>query len=192
MSGPRWWAQLADSLTNGVAARGVHDHARRRAATAGLDARHPLLDAELLEFVLRLCRPSSASTHTAAVPMLRASMAGLVPDEVRLRPGKSYFDAPFYEAMAGHDRDAVRRILLDPGAELGAFVDLEVVRRDLLDVAPKQHPLGLRHWTASTWRLVTAEIWLLSQRGGTAFAEHALASWELAKPRYELNEVPRR
>ena len=189
MSGPRWWAQLADSLTNGVAARGVHDHARRRAATAGLDARHPLLDAELLEFVLRLPPELSFDPHRGR-PMLRASMAGLVPDEVRLRPGKSYFDAPFYEAMAGHDRDAVRRILLHPGAEIGAFVDPGVVRRDLLDVAPREHPLGLRHWTASTWRLVTAEIWLRSQ-GGPAFAEQALASWELAKPRYVLSEVLR-
>ena len=92
--------------------------------------------------------------------------------------------------MAGHDRNAVRRILLHPGAEIGAFVDPGVVRRDLLDVAPREHPLGLRHWTASTWRLVTAEIWLRSQ-GGPAFAEQALASWELAKPRYALSEVLR-
>jgi asparagine synthase (glutamine-hydrolysing) len=186
LRGPRWWAQLAHALTIGVAARGVHDHARRRAQMAGLEARHPLLDPQLIDAVLRLPPALSFDPHRSR-PLLRAALAGLVPEEVRLRPGKSYFDAPFQDAMAGADLGAVRRVLVDPGAELGAYVDLEAVRRDLLDVAPSAHPLGARYWAASAWRMVTAECWLRFQ-GDPDFAERSLESWSLAPSRYELTE----
>jgi asparagine synthase (glutamine-hydrolysing) len=184
LDGPRWWAQLAHSLTSGVAARGVHDHARRRAQMAGLQAHHPLLDVQLIDVVLRLPPALSFDPHRSR-PLLRAALAGLVPDEIRLRARKSYFDAPFQETMAGTDLGVVRRMLLDRGAELGAFVDLDRVRRDLLEVAPSRHPLGARYWAASAWRMVTAECWLRSQ-GDPDLAQRALETWDLAEPRYEI------
>jgi asparagine synthase (glutamine-hydrolysing) len=184
LAGPRWWAQIADSLTAGIAARGVHDHARRRAAMAGLEAGHPLLDAGLLDFVLRI-PPELSFDPNRGRPMLRASVEGLVPHAVRLRARKSYFDAPFYEALAGPDREPIRRVVLDPAAEVGAFVDLQRVREDLLDVPPTQHPRGVRFWMASTWRLVSAELWLRSQ-ADPALPERALETWGLSEARYEL------
>ena len=188
LPGPRWWAQLADGLTSGIAARGVRDHARRRAQTAGLEAGHPFLDEQLIEFVLRLPPELSFDPHRSR-PLLRASVAGLIPDEVRLRAGKTYFDATFYDAMAGHDRSAVRRMLLDPDAEIRAFVDPERLRSDLLDVDPREHPLGARFWMASAWRLATAESWLRAQRD-PGFAQRALENWDLRAPSYELHEDP--
>jgi asparagine synthase (glutamine-hydrolysing) len=182
--GPRWWAQIAYSLTRGLAARGVLEQAGRRAAMAGLDARHPLLDPDLLEFMLLIPPELSFDPHRGR-PMLRAGVAGLIPDQVRLRPQKSYFDAPFFEAMAGHDRETVRRLVLARDAEVGAYVDLDAVRSDLLDVSPKEHPMGMRFWTASAWRLATAEIWLRSQRDPD-FPERARATWALTPARYRI------
>jgi hypothetical protein len=151
---------------------------------AGLQDAHPFLDAELIEFVLRLPPALSFDPHLSR-PMLRASMGGLLPDEVRLRAGKTYFDAPLYEAMAGHERGGVRELLLDPRAEIRAFVDPGRLRSELLDVDPRRHPLGVRFWTASCWRLATAECWLRVQ-ADPGFAQRALAGWDLRPPRFEL------
>ena len=91
--------------------------------------------------------------------------------------------------MAGHDRSAVRRMLLDPDAEIRAFVDPERLRSDLLDVDPREHPLGARFWMASAWRLAAAESWLRAQRD-PGFAQRALENWDLRAPSYELHENP--
>ncbi len=47
LDGPRWWAHTAHGLTRGVEETGVFEHQRRRAALAGLEARHPLFDLDL-------------------------------------------------------------------------------------------------------------------------------------------------
>ena len=85
LDGPRWWAQPAHGLTRGVEEIGIFEHQRQRAALAGVQARHPLLDPDLLE--LACGQPPRASFDRApSRPLLREAMAGLLPDEVRLRP----------------------------------------------------------------------------------------------------------
>ena len=53
LDGPLWWAHVAHGLTSVVQETGVFEDHRRRAASAGLEARHPLFDLELLELALR-------------------------------------------------------------------------------------------------------------------------------------------
>ncbi len=50
-------------------------------------------------------------------------MSGLLPDTVRLRPRKALFDSVLVDCLDGPDRMAARRLLTEPGAELGAYVD---------------------------------------------------------------------
>jgi asparagine synthase (glutamine-hydrolysing) len=165
LEGPRWWAFLADLLTGVRERLGVGDYMRHRAQMAGLRSRHPLIDLELVEFALGL-PPQLAIDPRLERPVVRDAMAGLIPDSIRLRPGKSYFTALFRDCLAGRDLELIRE-LLGGQAEVGAYVDLGAVRRELLgDRRPAT-------WPWAVWRLVTAECWLRSQ-GDDGFAARTL------------------
>lgn len=158
--GPRWWAYLLDTTTSGMGPALVYDHVRRRAVMAGLEPpRHPLVDVDVIEYVLRL-PPELAFDPYLSRPLLREAMAGLLPDEVRLRASKSTFDAVFHESLAGPDLPAARELLDASSARIGAYVDLAEVGARLLDRQPPTRPWPLMHWALHIWRLVTAECWL--------------------------------
>jgi hypothetical protein len=161
LDGPRWWAHEAYVMTRGVDEVGVFEHQRRRAALAGVEARHPLLDLDLVELGLRL-PPRSTLDRRFSRPLLRACMAGLLPDAVRLRPEKALFDSLIADCLAGPDAVAVRRLLTDPGAELGAYVDPSGVQHALFDTDLERRNNPFR-WMWQVWRLVTIECWLRSQ-----------------------------
>jgi asparagine synthase (glutamine-hydrolysing) len=159
LGGPRWWSFLADLLTGVRERLGVGDYLRHRAAMAGLGSRHPLIDLDLVEFALGL-PPELAIDPQQERPLLREAMTGLIPDQIRLRPGKSYFTALFGDCLGGRDLGLVRQLLTD-SPEVGAYVDLDAVRRELLE--PDADRRGAT-WPWSVWRLVTAECWLRLQR----------------------------
>jgi len=177
LDGPRWWAYDAYVLTRGIDEVGVFEHQRRRAALAGVEARHPLLDLDLVELGLRQ-PPRATLDPRFSRPLLRASMAGLLPDAVRLRPEKALFDSLIADCLAGPDGVAVRRLLTDPGVELRAYVDASAVQRALFesDVERRGNPF---RWMWQVWRLVTLECWLRYQRG---HAEGVLAPGTAASP----------
>jgi len=159
LDGPRWWAQVAHGLTRGVEETGVFEHQRRRAASAGLEARHPLFDLELVELCLRL-PPLATFDRYRSRPLLRAAMSGLLPDTVRLRPEKALFDSLLLDTLAGTDGTAVRTLLSDPHAELAAYVDLDAMRSTLFSSADRSF-----RWMWQVWRLASAECWLRQQAG---------------------------
>jgi asparagine synthase (glutamine-hydrolysing) len=168
LDGPRWWAHAAHGLTHGVDEAGVFEHHRRRAALAGIEARHPLFDLDLLELALRL-PPQSSFDPVRNRPLLRASMIDRLPDSVRLRPAKAWFDSLITDCLAGADGPAVRGLLCDRRAELRAYVDQDVLRRALFDGKSAMQP-GTFAWMHQTWRLLTAECWLRREAGGEAGA----------------------
>jgi asparagine synthase (glutamine-hydrolysing) len=154
--GPRWWTAAVHGLTHGVEQLGVFEAARHTATLAGLQARHPLFDLDLVELVLRTPAISSFDPRMDR-PMLRASMAGLVPDAVRLRVRKARFDSLVTDSLIACDGAAIDAILSDRRAELGAFVDLTHARSALLHAKPAFSS------TQYLWRLITAECWLKAQ-----------------------------
>lgn len=158
LDGPRWWAPAAHMLTRGIEELGVFEELRRTAMLAGMQARHPLLDLDLVELVLSQ-PPQATFDPRLNRPVLRASMAGRLPDTVRLRPRKALFDSLIDDSLMGADGDAVRKLLTAPGAEISAVVDLDAVRNTLLGTDPSRAGRPFRH-TQYTWRLVTAECWL--------------------------------
>jgi asparagine synthase (glutamine-hydrolysing) len=161
MDGPRWWAEIAHGLTRGVEEIGVFEHQRRRAASAGLQARHPLFDLDLVELGLRQ-PPLATFDRYRSRPVLRAAMAGLLPDEVRLRPQKALFDSVLVDSLAGPDELVARRLLSDPRAELRAYVDQRAIERNLFVAAALRHEQPFQ-WMWQLWRLTTAECWLRAQ-----------------------------
>jgi asparagine synthetase B (glutamine-hydrolysing) len=163
LEGPRWWAHTAYGITQSIEQTGVYEHLRRRAATAGIEARHPLLDLDLVELGLRI-PPRATFDPRWNRPLLRAAMTGLLPDAVRLRPQKAWFESLIVDCLTGPDRAAVTQLLADPRAELRAYADLPALRRTLLDSDRELRESPFR-WMWQVWRLATAEIWLRAQSG---------------------------
>jgi len=186
LDGPRWWAEVAHGLTRGIEEAGVFEHQRRRAASAGLQARHPLFDLDLVELCLRT-PPLASFNRYRSRPLLRDAMADLLPDAVRLRPRKALFDSLLIDCLAGPDAHAVDALLSNSTAELRAYVDMQVMRRSLLDRGATGAPNAFR-WMYQVWRLVTAECWLRTQAGRGGEALHA--ELRSSAPRVEMRAVP--
>jgi asparagine synthase (glutamine-hydrolysing) len=157
--GPRWWTYLVKETTTGIGPALTLDHVRRRNIMSGITPRHPLLDVDVLEYMYRV-PPEAAYDWRFSRPLFRASLAGLLRDEVRLRPDKSSFDAVFHESLLGNDMPTIRRLLLGPDAEIRRYVDQERLRSELLDLAPERYPGGLVWWALHVWRATTAECFL--------------------------------
>ena len=104
---PRWRAHLTHGVVT-VGSAAVYEHVRRRSADAGLLARHPLVDPDVIDYVLRM-PPEAAFDPRLTRPVFRRAGEGLVPDAVRLRPDKSNFDAVFHAALQGPDLAVARR-----------------------------------------------------------------------------------
>ncbi len=177
LDGPRWWAEIAHGLTRGVEEIGVFEHQRRRAASAGLEARHPLFDLDLVELCLRQ-PPLATFDRYRNRPVLRAAMAGLLPDAVRLRPQKALFDSVLVDCLTGPDGAVVRSLLSEPrggaqGLRRPARRPARAVRRR--DRQRREQPF---QWMWQLWRLTTAECWLRAQadRAGEALSATLKAS----------------
>ncbi len=183
LPGPRWHAYLVYAVVLGGAPALVYEQARRRAAQAGVAARHPLVDPDVIELVLGT-DPELAFDARFNRPLLRDAAAGLLPDEVRLRPAKSSFDTLFHAALRGPDLPVARRLLAG-GARVGAYVDLPAVRAELFERPPPPPGPGLAGWAVRLWRLVMAECWLRS-RDDPSFPRRLATSEGLAGPDHEL------
>ncbi len=167
LDGPRWWTHLADGIAYGAEQTGLFEHLARRAALAGMQARHPLLDLDLVELSLRQ-PPRASFDRERSRPLLRASMAGSLPDSVRLRRQKAWFDSLIVDCLAHSDGRALRRLLTGPNALIGAYADTRTIARELLDPGPAKQG-GAFRWMHHVWRLTTLECWLRERYVG----EHA-------------------
>lgn len=162
-AGPRWRAWLLHTVRDSTGGPQLaRDHVRQRTRMAGLLDRHPLLDVDVVDFMLD-ADPELSFDPYLDRPLVREAMTGLLPDSVRLRTAKTSFDAPFQQSLT-RELTSISALLCDPGSELRAYVDLEVVRREVIDRPGARFALGGRAWALALWRLVTAELWLRLQR----------------------------
>lgn len=156
--GPLWWRSRVDDLVIRRQRIGATDHLRRASSPGTLDA-HPLLDdLELVELALRLPPPASFDPDYDR-PLLRRAVKGLLPDSIRLRKDKTYFDSLFRDCLEGPDRHAVERFLGAPDARVNAYVRPDVVRSRFLEAPPDRRD---GWWAWGTWRLLMLEMWLRS------------------------------
>jgi asparagine synthase (glutamine-hydrolysing) len=163
---PRWWSWLVEVVTRGTGVALVHDHVSRRAGLAGLEARHPLVDVDVVELVLRL-PPELAFDPALSRPLLREAVGGALPDRIRLRPSKSSFDAIFHDAITEADLDPLRSLLGAPDARIRAHVDERALRERYLEGTPPRAPAVRGDWAVTGWRLATAELWLRNSEDPT-------------------------
>ena len=182
--GPRWSTWLLSTIARGGGTAIVYDHVRRRAGMAGLEARHPLYDVDVIELVLRL-RPEYALDPSVSRPLFRQSMQGLMPDAVLRRRDKSSFDSVFHEILSSNDLPVARSLLTD-SSEVRAYLRPDALERDLLTVDPADAELGLQGWALYVWRLVTAECWLRAQED-PGFPQRLAESADLQAGRYTMD-----
>ncbi len=175
---PRWWAYHAHLLTDHVEGSGLGEHIWERGARYGLRSGAPLFDVDLVELVLRL--PQRVQWQRLDRPIARATVAGMLPDEVRLNRTKANI-APFYlDLMTGPDAAVMRELLLDPHARVREYADPGWLDRNVPRTPTRADPDWLS-WTTVIWRLATAECWLRWLED-EAFAGELLEREDLPEP----------
>jgi asparagine synthase (glutamine-hydrolysing) len=165
LDGPRWWAWLADALTRGRETADIADYVRRRGRVRGIQARSPLLDVTLVEFVLRL-PPETNFDPVTSRPLVREALHDALPRDVLARRDKGDFAALHHRTLSeAESLGWIRRLLDERTAEVNAHVDLRQVQRRYLDRPPAVGDQGWRAWAVHVWNIVTAEMWLRAQAG---------------------------
>ena len=125
----------------------------RTSMAVSLEARVPLLDHMLMEYVATI--PSALKLRAGTGKyLLKRAMAGYLPDEVLTRR-KMGFGVPLASWFRGELRDMARDVLLSRSArERDVFCIPEVER--LLRV----HESGRRDWSARLWAIMCFELWM--------------------------------
>ena len=99
--GPLWWSAAVDSLLHDVEPLDISGDLRRVSVDSQLDRRHPFThDARLIEAVLSIS-PELQFDSVRDRPLLRDSLVGLIPEQVRTRYAKSYFNELSVRSLAG-------------------------------------------------------------------------------------------
>ena len=187
--GPRWWRLLAYLLVDARELAGSQDFLRRRADLFGVESRQPfMVDVDLVELMLRL-PPDLAFSPDYDRALAREATRGIVPEPVRMGLRKSNYSEFIHRTLAEDDFGELRRVLAPRDAEIGAFVNLELVRRDLLGRPPQTSDPGWPLWGQYVWALATTELWLRSNAMGTGFSRW-VDELNLSRCRVELLAEP--
>lgn len=187
-SGPRWWRYLADLLVQAPHRELRLDYLRHRASGFGVVNESPLYDFDLIDYVLKL-PPKLAFDYRFTRPLAREAVRGIVPDSVRLQAQKAVFSSFCVDALTGADSAGIERLLTARDAELGAYADLERVRRLWHDERPST-AVAATSWGTAVWRLAAAEAWLRFQ-ADPGFVDELLARSDVPAPSFtRVNIAP--
>jgi Asparagine synthase len=127
-------------------------------------------------WMLRL-PPELSFDRSLSRPHQRGALRGRVPEEVRLRPHKSYFDSIRIDSLLGGDLPLVRELLLAPDALTRRYTDPEQVR----ELIERPSPQADASWGAQVMQLLTGECWL-RQQADQGFAANMLEHPALLEP----------
>jgi asparagine synthase (glutamine-hydrolysing) len=126
------------------------------AAAFGLEARYPFFDRRLMELCLSL-PPDQKLSQGWTRRVMRRAMRGLLPEEVRWRPGKANLSPNFLRQLAERHRELVAEVVLEHPAILEDYVDVERLRRTYDRYAARP----MREADALTiYRAVVLALWL--------------------------------
>ncbi|HEU5484909.1 MAG TPA: N-acetylglutaminylglutamine amidotransferase [Microlunatus sp.] len=120
---------------------------------AGLEARVPFLDHELVELAGRI--PPELKLADGGKGVLKRAARGVVPDAVIDRT-KGYFPVPAIRQLEGPYLERVRGALLDPVAEARGLFRQDRVEKMLADPNTTRTTLG----SNALWQLALLEMWL--------------------------------
>jgi len=124
----------------------------RMSMAVSLEARVPLLDHKLIDFVTRI----PASMKLAGLEtkhLFKRAIKDLVPEEILNRP-KQGFGVPIQEWINQQLRDRLRDTLREPRTRQRGYVESRY-----LDVLLDEHERGRRDHSMSLWALLMLELW---------------------------------
>ncbi|HEX6625688.1 MAG TPA: asparagine synthase C-terminal domain-containing protein, partial [Pyrinomonadaceae bacterium] len=124
----------------------------RMSMAASLEARVPLLDHKLIEFVTRIPAALKLKGLTTKHIFKRA-VRGLVPDEILDRP-KQGFGVPIPQWINAELRGRIRETLTAPRARQRGYFEPRY-----LDLLLDEHERGRRDHSAQLWSLFMLELW---------------------------------
>jgi asparagine synthase (glutamine-hydrolysing) len=124
----------------------------RMSMAVSLEARAPLLDHKLIEFVSRIPARLKMRGFEAKY-ILKRAVKGLVPDEVLSRP-KQGFGVPIERWINDQLHDRIRETLREPRTRERGYVDPRYV-----EVLLDEHTRGRRDHSTGLWALLMLELW---------------------------------
>ncbi len=155
--GPHWWKSQVELIIDNRDRISLGAHYRRCAVDESPPRRHPFLhDQDLIELLLRV--PPSANFDPARDrAVLRDSVRGLIPEEVRTRHAKSHFTSILLDAIR-REKAGLIEPLRSPHAPVRSYVDGAALdfRISALDSAN-----AMLH-TMALWRVGIANRWLIA------------------------------
>jgi asparagine synthase (glutamine-hydrolysing) len=180
--GPLWWRHRADLLT--VARAPLTEYIAHRGRDLGLQMRPPLLDVDLVELSLQL--PPELAYGGINRSLARDSVAGDLPDSVRLAARKSNLQPFYHRSLSGPDLQSIRSLLEPPDARIFQYVERTKLL-ELLANPPAVGQPGWVSWIGPVWVSVTGEIALRSLEN-PGFCQEFMDAHD--PPRAEHTEMP--
>jgi asparagine synthase (glutamine-hydrolysing) len=141
----------------------------RMSMAVSLEARAPLLDHKLIEFVTRI----PASLKLAGLEtkyLLKKAVQDLVPSEILDRP-KQGFGVPIQEWINQQLRSRLRETLTESRTRQRGYIDSRYI-----DVLLDEHERGRRDHSTGLWALFMLELWhrqFLDKGSTMSFTSHA-------------------
>ncbi|HZI17560.1 MAG TPA: asparagine synthase (glutamine-hydrolyzing) [Pyrinomonadaceae bacterium] len=150
----------------------------RMTMAASLEARVPLLDHKLVEFVCRRIPSSLKYDGAETKAIFKRAVRGLVPDELLDRP-KQGFGVPVDQWINRELRARMRETLLEQRTRERGYFDPSYVGL-LLD----EHARGRRDHSARLWALFVLELWhrAYADKGGARNEDAGTPAREAALP----------
>jgi asparagine synthase (glutamine-hydrolysing) len=143
----------------------------RTSMAASLEARAPLLDHKLIDFVTRI----PASLKLAGLEtkhLFKRAVKDLIPDEI-LNRQKQGFGVPIQEWINQQLRPRIRETLMDSRTRQRGFIDQHYV-----EVLLDEHERGRRDHSSGLWSLLMLELWIrtfVDSPGRTALVKEPAA-----------------
>jgi asparagine synthase (glutamine-hydrolysing) len=135
----------------------------RTSMAVSLEARAPLLDHKLIDFVTKI--PASLKLNRSETKhILKRAVADLVPHEILNRP-KQGFGVPLQEWINQQLRTRIRETLTEKRTRERGYINPEYV-----DVLLSEHERGRRDHSVGLWALLMFELWsrqFMDQRSKT-------------------------
>jgi asparagine synthase (glutamine-hydrolysing) len=142
----------------------------RMSMAVSLEARVPLLDHKLIEFVCTRLPSSMKMKGLETKHIFKRAIGDLVPAEILNRP-KQGFGVPIEQWINQQLRERVHETLTEPRTRQRGYIEPRYVKT-LLD----EHERGRRDHATELWALFMLELWhrtFVDSSGGQALTEHA-------------------
>lgn len=150
--------RLYESLTDMMYFGYWQDSWERDGSFGGVKFEHPFLDRRLVEFLLAT-PPVHLNRRGTTKYLLRESQAGILPEKVRVRRSKAYFDHMYTKSFREHSAAKIQTLLENSESVRRGFVEAETLRTVVDEVMSGAPYVSTR----KLQMVVSLEIWLVSQ-----------------------------